>query len=177
MLHRRTTIICAKHHVNLLKIDDDKGKFHYVLFYRRLRQLIGKQTNTTTNKLHHCRYCQHGFKSKWLLDNHLERGCLAVEGQTVKLPDKVYTISFKNHYCIFKCYFAIYGGFECLTTKTCSHSKPIDPNKSYTYKYQHHKPSGFKINVVNTFNDTIETHIYRGSDCVDVFCCVKRCEK
>ena len=100
-------------------------------------KLVGNQTNKAINKLHHCRYCQHGFKSKLLLDNHLERGCLAV------------------------------------TTKTCGYSKPIDPNKSYTYKYQHHKPSGFKINVVNTFNDTVETHIYRGSDCVGVFCCKK----
>jgi hypothetical protein len=30
VLHRRTKIIGAKHHVNLLKIDGDKGKIHYV---------------------------------------------------------------------------------------------------------------------------------------------------
>ena len=168
MLHRRTKIIGAEHHINLLKVDDDKGNFHHV-FTKDYDKLIGNQTNKTTNNLHHCRYCQHGFKSKWLLDNHLERGCLAVEGQTVKLPEKGDTISFNNHYCKFKCPFVIYGDFECLTTKTCGYSKPIDPNKSYTYKYQHHKPSGFKIIVVNTFNDTVETHIYRGPDCVDVF--------
>ena len=38
VLHRRTTLIGAEHHINLLKIDDDKGKFHYVSFYQRVRQ-------------------------------------------------------------------------------------------------------------------------------------------
>ena len=39
-----------------------------------------------------------------------------------------------------------------------------------TTKYQQHKPSGFKINVVNSINETAETFIYRGEDCMDVFC-------
>ena len=168
VLHRITQIIGAEHHISLLNIDDDEVKFHDV-FIKDYDKLVGNQTNTTINKLHHCRYCQHGIKSKWLLDNHLERGCTAVDGQTVKLQEKGDTISFKNHYRKFKCPFVIYGEFECLTTKTCGYSKPIDPNKSHTYKYQHHKPSGCKIHVVSTFNDTVETHIYRGSDCVDVF--------
>ena len=155
--------------MNLLKIEDEKGKCHYVLI-KDYDKLIGNQTNKGTNKLFHCRYCQHGFKRQSLLDNHLERGCLAVEGQTVKLPDEGETISFKNHTRKFKCPFVIYGDFECLTTKTGCYSKPVDPTKSCTLKYQQHAPSGFKLNVVNSIRETVDTIIYRGTDCMDVFC-------
>ena len=34
---------------------------------------------------------------KNLLAEHLERGCLAIEGQSVKLPDEGETICFTNH--------------------------------------------------------------------------------
>ena len=85
VLHRRTKVVGAKHHINLLKIEDDNGKFHYVLI-KDYDKLIGHQTNKCTNKLFHCRYCQHGFKRHNLLDEHLKRGCLAVEGQSVRLP-------------------------------------------------------------------------------------------
>ena len=169
MLHRRTKIVGAKHHINLLKIEDEKGKSHYVLI-KDYDKLIGSQTNKDTNKLLHCRYCQHGFKRQNLLDEHLKRGCLAVEGQYVKLPDEGETISFKTHAKQFKCPFVIYGDFECLTTKTGHYSKPVDPTKSYTTKYQQHAPSGFKLIVVNSNGEAIVTVIYRGTDCMDVFC-------
>ena len=87
VLHRRTKVVNATHHVNLLKIDDDSGKFHYV-YVKNYNKLVGSQTNKGTNKLFHCRYCQHGFKREDLLQEHLTRGCLAVEGQSVKMPDE-----------------------------------------------------------------------------------------
>ncbi len=46
------------------------------------------QTNKHNNKLCHCMYCQHGFKRENLLQKHLDNGCLAVEGQSVKMPDE-----------------------------------------------------------------------------------------
>ena len=60
LLHRRTKVLGAKHHVNLLKIEDEQGKFHYV-FIKDYDKLIGNQTNKGANKLFHCRYCQHGL--------------------------------------------------------------------------------------------------------------------
>ena len=81
------------------------------------------------------------FKRQNLLDEHLKRGCLAVDGQGIKLPDKGSIIEFKNHDNKFKCPFVIYGDFECLTTKTGCYSKPVDSNEqdpttSFTKKYQ-----------------------------------------
>ena len=64
----------------------------------------------------------------------------------------------------------IYGDFESLTTKTGCDSKPVDPTTSHSYKYQQHAPSGFKLNVVNSISETIDTTIYKWADCMDVFC-------
>ena len=87
VLHRRTKVINATHHIDLLKIEDDSGKFHYV-YVKNYNKLVGSQTNLSGHKLHHCRYCQHGFKRENLLQKHLDNGCLAVEGQSVKMPDE-----------------------------------------------------------------------------------------
>ncbi len=87
ILHKRTRTLNAKHHINLLKIEDETGKCHYV-FIKDYNKLIGSQTNGDSNKLFHCRYCQHGFTRQNLLDPHGDRGCLAVEGQSVKMPDE-----------------------------------------------------------------------------------------
>jgi len=168
ILHRRTKTINAKYHVNLLKIYDDTGKYHYV-YIKDYNKLMGSQTNKSPHKLYHCQYCQHGFKRESLLERHKEKGCLAITGQSVELPKKGDTIKFLYNSRKFKCPFVIYADFECLTTKTGAYSKPINPNMSSTTKYQQHKPSGFKINVVNSISETAETFIYRGEDCIDVF--------
>ena len=110
VLHRRTRVIDAEHHVNLLKIEDGKCKCHYV-FIKDYDKLIGNQTNKGTNRLCLCRYCQHVFQRQNLLDKHLERGCLAVEGQTVTVPDEGEIIYFKNHEKTFQCPFVTYDYF------------------------------------------------------------------
>ena len=57
-----------------------------------------------------------------------------------------------------------------LTTKTGCYSKPDDRTTSHIRKYQQHAPSGFKLNVVNSSSKTINTILYRGTDCMAVFC-------
>ena len=52
-------------------------------------------------------------------------------------------------------------------------SKPTDPNKSYTGKYQQHKPCGYNINVVSSITNESESYLYRGHDCMQHF--VKTC--
>ena len=89
---------------------------------------------------------------------------MAVEGQTIEMPkfdpekpDKFF-VKFKNHFKKLKAPFVIYADFECLTTKTGTVStKPIK-----TDKYQHHRPCGFMINVVNSIDGSNEPYLYRG---------------
>ena len=52
------------------------------------------------------------------MKDHNEKGCMAVEGHTVEMPDESETMVFKNHYNKLKAPFVIYADFECLTTKT-----------------------------------------------------------
>ena len=68
----------------------------------------------------------------------------------------------------------MYADFECLTMKySPKMSKPIDANTYYTENYQHHKPCGYKINVLNSITNETDSSLYRGSDCMNHF--VKTC--
>jgi len=93
VLHRRTNVYNSKYHVNLLKIDDNKGKYHYV-FIKDYDKLIGTQTNKDHQKYYHCIYCNHGFKKEFNLKHHYEKGCLSVVGQSVETPKKGDEIKF-----------------------------------------------------------------------------------
>ena len=102
---------------------EDGDDYHYV-FIKDYDKLIGSQTNKKKAKMHHCFHCKHGFITKDLLDEHTEKGCMAVEGQRVEMPkfdpdkpDKFF-IQFKNDYKKLKAPFVIYADFECLTTRT-----------------------------------------------------------
>ena len=104
------------------------------------------------------------------IKTHIEHGCLAIEGQRIEMPKKGDTIHFKNHTRKFEAPFVMYADFECLTTEyRPPMSKPIGPNKSYTEKYQQHKPCGYQITVVNSVINETECYLYRGSDCMEHF--------
>ena len=78
---------------------------------------------------------QHGFKRQNLLYEHLERGCLAVEGQSVKLPRKGDDdIEFRNIARAFECPSVVYGDFASLTEKVKS-DKQHESNATYIDKY------------------------------------------
>ena len=72
---------------------------------------------------------------------------------------------FKNHYKKLKAPFVIYADFECLTTRTGT----VSTKEVKTDKYQHHRPCGFMINVVNSIDGSSKPFLYRGEDCMDVF--------
>ena len=90
------------------------------------------------------------------------------------MPKECDTIHFKHHTRKFEAPFVMYADFECLTTEyRPSMSKPIDPNKYYTEKYQQHKPCVYELNVVNSITNESESYLYRGDDCMQHF--VKTC--
>ena len=91
---------------------------------------------------------------------------MAVEGQRIEMqsfdendPDKFF-IKFKNHYKKLKALFVIYADFECLTTRTGT----VSTKEMKMDKYQHHRPCGFMINVVNSIDGSNEPFLYRGED-------------
>ena len=96
LLFRKTKAERAEHQISLLKLEDGDD-YHYV-FIKDYDRPIGSQTNKHAEKIHHCFHCKHGFKSKELLNNHSEKGCMAVEGQQIEMPSPDDTMVFKNHY-------------------------------------------------------------------------------
>ena len=111
------------------------------------------QTNNHKTKLFHCMYCQNGLQQETLFTNHTTKGCLANEVQSTKTPEENEKMHFKNHYKKLKAPYVIYGDFECLT----AHSK-----KGIKGCYQHHKPAGFMLNVVNSITHEMTPYLYRG---------------
>ena len=163
LLYRKTNIARSKFHIDLLKLEEgNKSQYVYIKNYDRL---IGCQTNKMKAKKFHCHTCLHGFGSEELLEKHITNGCLAVEGQQIEMPKEEDIIKFRHHYKKLKAPFVIYADFECLTT---IHDEPKNKNTK-TEKYQHHRPCGFMINVINSIDGSSEPFLYRGEDCMDVF--------
>ena len=161
VVYRKTEVKKATHHVDLIKLENgDDSHYVYVKDYNRL---VGSQTNNRQNKKYHCRHCLHGFKSEELLNRHEMDGCMAVEEQQVSMRDD--PIHFKNHYKKLRDPFVIYADFECLTTKHGS----VKTKVSNTDTYQHHRPCGFMINLVNAVDGSSTPFLYRGEDCMNVF--------
>ena len=90
---------------------------------------------------------------------------VAVEGQRAEMPNEEDVMVFKNHYKKLKAPFVIYADFECLTTRIGT----VSTKELKTDKYQHHRPCGFMMNVVNGIYGSNEEFLYRGEDCMDVF--------
>ena len=113
LLYRQSKVSKATHQVSLLKLEGGDD-YHYV-YIKDYDRLIGSQTNKKKAKMFHCFHCRHGFISQALLDEHNEKGCMAVEGQRIVMPtfdpekpDKFF-IQFKNDYKKLKAPFVIYA--------------------------------------------------------------------
>ena len=163
LLYRKSKNERTKHQISLLKLQDGDD-YHYV-YIKDYNRLMGSQTSKDKTKKYHCFHCQHGFQSEQLLNKHNEKGCMAVEGQQVVMPSEDDIMVFKNHYKKLKAPFVIYADFECLTTRIGT----VSTKQLNTDKYQHHRPCGFMINVVNSIDGSNEPFLYRGEDCMDVF--------
>ena len=65
--------------------------------------------------------------------------------------------------------FTIYADLECLLKK----EKPRQNNaeNSYTQRKAKHKPSGYSLSLICSFNETKNRRkFYRRKDCIEKFC-------
>ena len=159
IIHRGTKNRNAKYEIDLLKVYDKGNNYHYVLVKNKSR-LLNCQSNKNINKKHYCHHCLNPFSSEKAYKNHLEKGCMASEGQQTKMPDKDTYIEFQKHNTKLPCPFVIYGDFECLTTSS---------NNGIKGTYQEHKPCGYMLNGVSRIDNTRQPYLYRGEDCMKKF--------
>ena len=177
ILHRGTKNRNAKYEIDLLKVYDEDNHYHYVLVKNKCR-LLNCQSSSNTNKKFYCHHCLNPFQSEKVFKKHLEKGCMASEGQQTKMPDKDTYIEFEKHNTKLPCPFVIYGDFECLTTNSNTEIKgtygtegalSCSGSSAPRGTYQEHKPGGYMLNVVSRIDNACKPYLYRGEDCMKQF--------
>ena len=142
----------CKHDIVLLLIKDEENS-HYCLV-KNTSALLALQINSHKGTSHICLNCINGFKSPDSLNKHKEY-CYNNECVKITMPPPGTYLKFKNFRCSEKAPFAIYADFESLI-KPMDNCDP-DPNKSYTKKYQKHKPSGFSYYIISIYESAFKS--------------------
>ena len=138
----------SKHDIVLLLIKDGE-KSHYCLV-KNTSALLASQINNHKGTSNICLNCINGFKSKDSLNKHKEY-CYNNECVNIIIPPPNTFLKFKNFRYSERAPFVIYADFESFI-KTMDNCDP-DPNRSYTKKYQKHKPSGFSYYIKSLYED------------------------
>ena len=138
----------SKHDIVLLLIKDGE-KSHYCLV-KNTSALLASQINRHKGTSNICLNCMNGFKSKDSLDKHKEY-CYNNECVNIVMPPPNTFIKFKSFSYSERAPFVIYADFESFIKPMLSCNP--DPNRSYTKKYQKHKPSGFSYYIKSLYED------------------------
>ena len=142
----------CKHDIVLLLIKNEE-KSHYCLV-KNTSALLASQINKHKGTCNICLNCLNGFKSTDSLNKHKEY-CYNNECVKIVMPPPGSYLKFKNFRYSEKAPFAIYADFESLI-KPMDNCDP-DPNKSYTKKYQKHKPSGFSYYIISLYDNVFKS--------------------
>ena len=119
---------------------EQDGISHYTLI-KNFTRLVKSQITSSKNGLFYiCKKCFTHYTKYELLQKHISY-CSSNETVAVKMPTRNTMLSFNNYHKQLPIPFVVYADFECFTKpmNTCS----PNPEKSYTYNYQKHEPSGF----------------------------------
>ena len=97
-------------------------------------------TSSKNGSVYICKKCFTHFTKYELLQKHISY-CSSNETVSVRMPPRNTMLCFNNYHKQLPIPFVVYADFECFTKpmNTCS----PNPEKSYTYNYQKHEPSGF----------------------------------
>ena len=144
--------------INLLLIANEET--NHFCWIKNMSRLIYGDVSKHHGKRHFCYRCLNSFYSEKSLEKHTEY-CQNNEAVKIEMPmfkdDEGKFIGpkhifFKNHYKKQRVPFVVYADFECFTEKidTC---QPKD-TKSFTNRYQKHKPSGFSY-LIKCFDDDL----------------------
>ena len=141
-----------KINIDLLLVEKDGNK-HYCLI-NSLSRLLSKQVSKGKKTKVFCRRCLNHFPNNEKLKIHKEycsrKDCVKIIMPEIKIDKngeaRKPEISFKNWNCMMKLPFVIYADFEAFLENIDS-CKP-DNRRSFTEKYQKHKPCGFSYKIV-----------------------------
>ena len=119
---------------------EQDGVSHYSLIKRFTRLVKSQITSSKNGSFYICKKCFTHFTRYELLQKHVSH-CSSNETVSVRMPPRNTMLCFNNYHKQLPIPFVVYADFECFTKpmNTCS----PNPEKSYTYNYQKHEPSGF----------------------------------
>ena len=129
--------------INLLLISDGE-KQHYCLI-KSLSRLLSSQVSGHKESKSFCLNCLNHFPNEEKLKIH-EEYCLKNQAIKIEMPEEGSLVTFIHQNRSMTVPFVVYADFKAFTEEisTC------EPNekKSFTQKYQKHKPSGFCFKIV-----------------------------
>ena len=119
---------------------EEDGVSHYSLIKNVTRLVKTQLTSSKNGSVFICKKCFTHFTKYELLQKHISY-CSSNETVSVCTPPTNMMLCFNNYHKQLPVPFVVYADFECFTKpmNTCS----PNPEKSYTYNYQKHEPSGF----------------------------------
>ena len=106
-----------------------------------MSRLLSSQINNHQQKNHFCLRCLNPFATEKSLKKHMKY-CEKNEAVNIEMPEDS-TIKFQNFNRSMRVPFIVYADFESLIKPIKSFV--LNPEKSYTKKYQEHKPSSFLL--------------------------------
>ena len=157
---------CNENVVNLLLVADGE-KRHYTAI-KSLSRLLGNSNSKDGHKQHFFLNCLKGFHSEENRDNHFEY-CKDNEAVRIEMPKEGSFMEFHDGQNQFKAPFQMYADLKAiLKPKEVIKS---DPEVSYTKEINQHVPSGFCMFSKFAYGKVENPlQLYRGEDCVEVFC-------
>ena len=106
-----------------------------------------------------------GFSLEESRDKHYEY-CKDNEAVRIEMPKEGSFMEFPDGQNQFKVPFVMYAEFEAILKPTKGFN--FHRNKPYTKEINQHIPSGFCVNSTFAYGDPLK--LYRGENCVKVFC-------
>ena len=161
----------------MLKISDDKGKWHFIALPRILDEDGVKRPNNSlsrpleniSSKRHgdfYCLGCFSSFLSETSLKDHVDL-FKSRKFAKIQLPEESSNFkSYKPGAKSLKMNTVIYGDFELILGTYNANDKEHKKFK----KINKHVACGYSINVVNSHDKSSKQNHYRGDNSVSAFC-------
>ena len=148
--------------INLLYLTkkENTGVKTHFCWIKNLDKLLSMQVSNHKESKVFCERCLNHFPNEEKLKIHME-SCEQFDFVKTEMPKEGSICKFKNYQRYMKVPFVVYADFESIVEKVLSVSKSTE--KSFTEKYQHHKPCGFCFQIVSP-HDNFNPVLYRAKN-------------
>ena len=142
---------------------------HYVAI-KNLSRLLRSSNSEHHNKHYFCLNCLQGFHSEESRNKHFEC-CADNKVVRIDIPKGNSFVTFHSGQYKFKVPFIIYADFEAILQGLEEDTNPDPQTSCYMGDINHHINYGFCTYTMFAYGEVEDPlRLYRGKDCVEVFC-------